>query len=706
MFLSAVRVSLRSHFAIVSLGVALLSTTAVARASSESSWTDATKDELSAAWKPLDAQAAVEVLNWRIDVDDHRYPRDRRTAEYIRYKILIPDKADKVTRVSRIEVAINGQSELRYDIRARLTQPDGTVKLFGKEAILTRPASKTETDSADAEDFGSVIERTEKYLVVSGAKPGSIVEVRIDERDLNPDSDTDETLQLEDIPVRDLEYTFRSGSSSEYNFGFFVLNTSHAKFTEDDKHRIYTVTGHDLPGLVDEPYSGPKADYALTAMCTYIPYDMSAYMTSGSVMPTTIDTKAGPWAVYSSVARIIEEDRSAPTRAVKKAAAELVQGAKDQVEAAARIHRKVRALYQQFVHRAKSRKSLAKDRDINPSLDRALDLDDPPNPDLRSDDFLYLELSLLRAAGLHAELLLLPDRSRVRFDPKTAAPAFLPDWCAAIRIGETWHFSNPISKVPLPFDELSWFNEGQDGLLAREDHQDFIPVPLQDAGSSVVASYGLFSVDASGTLLGDFRIYFTGQEADRIRGKLRDQDSEHQQSYMKSWLGDRFAGADVKVVSIGDVDAPEKPVQVTYHVNWPGYAVLTADRLILQPSVFRAHAAPPFTASQRTNWIMFPFRRTEMDRLAIQLPDGYAPESMSAPPSYPGDALGYRVGLSFDPSKRTLNLQRQLQSAIINMPPQEYTHLKQWFDAVASSDQQELVFIKSAPAATAKPATP
>lgn len=674
---------------------------AVAFANSDSPWTDVPPSELSATWKPMDREAAVEVLDWRIDVDDRRYPRDRRTTEYLRYKILVPNKADKVVRISRTDLTIDGQLELRHDIRARLIQPDGTAREFGPDDILARPASRTETDRAAAGDFGTIISRTEKYLIVPGAKPGAILEVRIEERDSIPDSDTGATLQLDDIPIRNLEYKFHAASDAEYDFRCFVLNTAHAQFTEDAKHRVYTVTAHDLPGLVDEPYSGPKADYALTTLCTYVPYDMVAGMTNGDLMPTTIDTKAGPWALYSSVMRIIEEDRSAPTRAVKKAATELVRGAKDDLEAAVRIHRKVRALYQQFAHRAKSRESLARGRENYPSLDRALDLDDPPDPALRTDDFLYLELSLLRAAGLHAELLLLPDRSRVRFDPKTAAPEFLPDWCAAIRVGDQWHFSMPTSQVPLPFDELSWVNEGQEGLLAREDHQDFIPVPLEEAANSAVASYGLFSIDASGALLGDFRLYFTGQEAYRIRGKLRDQDTEHRQSYLKDWLGDRFKGADLKVLSIGDVDDPEKPVQVTYRVTWPGYAILTADRLILQPSVFRAHAAPRFAGSERTNWVVFPFRWTETDRLAIELPAGYAPESMPIPPSYRGDALDFRVGISFDPSKRTLTLQRQLQSAIINMPPQAYPKLKQWFDAVASSDQQELVFLKSAtPAAT------
>lgn len=663
--------------------------------SADSPWITATAEELSPQWKPLERDAAVEALLWRIEVDDKRYPEDRRTTEYRRYKIFTPEKANDVMRISRTNITVNGLPARRYDIRARLTQPDGTTRELGKESILSRPAARTRRDRDEWGDVGSEIERTEKYLAISGAQPGAILEVQIEERATYARAMTTTVLQLEEVPVRKLEYTLRSGNATDYAHRFFAMNIGQAKVTDDPKHQICRVVGENLPPMVDEPFSGARSDYALTVFSAYTPYEMGALASGGGGYVREIDPKAGPWAVFASIARWMEEDRSEPTRNVKKAAAEITRGAPDDFEKAQRIHRKVQALYQEFARRAKSRESFTHRRDAGPSLDHVLDLGKDMDPRMEADDFLFLALSLYRAAGLKAEALLLPDREVARLDRRMPSAAFIPDWCVAIRLGEQWRFSMPNTRAPLPFGQLPWKNQGQGGLLAHENREDFIDVPLGTADQSSISNFGIFSIKEDGTLTGDMRRLFTGQHAYRVRSDLLNQDFEHQQAVLKEDLNPEFKGADVSVTKIEHLDDAAEPVDVTYHLEWPGYAVVTGERLIVRPSVFRAQSAPPFTATTRRNRIILPFRWKETDRLMITLPPGFRPESMALPPSYPGDVLGYRVAMSFEDAKRTLHLRRDFQTSVITVPVENYSEIKKWYDAVANSDQHELVFIKS-----------
>jgi hypothetical protein len=676
---------------------------ASAAAASDSPWLPVPPEELAATWKPLEPDTAAELLLWRTDVDDKRFPQDRRTTEYRRYKIVVPEKADAIMRISRTEVKVNGFKSREYEIRARLTQPNGTSKELGKESILARPLTKTRADPAEWQKFGTEVERTEKYLAVSGAEAGAILEVQIVTRERRSPIFAQTVLQLEGTPVHRLEYTFRAGNESEYEHRMFVLNIAHAKSKDDPKNHAFTITATDLPALVNEPYSGAKSDYALTVFSSYTAYSMGALSDSGS-MSRVIDPKAGPWAVFASVMRWIEEDRSAPTAKIKKAAAELTQTATSELEKARRLHQRVQASYQDFAHRARSRES-ATQRSLStgPSLDQVLDLGKDAHPDLSDIDFLYLALSLYRAAGLKAELLLLPDREFARLDRRLVSQAFLPEMCIAVSIDNAWYFSMPGTKAMLPFGTLPWQYQGQGGLLARANRQDFIDVPLDAPDKSVITCYGVFTLDEQGTLSGDFRRSFTGQHAYALRNELNEEDQEHQHVTLKNALEHDLKGAELQITNIANLSDPQKPVDITYHLNWPGYAVLTSDRLIVRPSVMRAQASPPFTAATRRNRIVLPFRWQEIDRLVIQLPPGYQPESMAMPPSYPGDVLGYKVVVSFEAPKRLIHLRREFQSAAIMVPTEAYPDLKKWHDAVSSGDQHELVFIK-ADSATATPA--
>jgi hypothetical protein len=419
------------------------------------------------------------------------------------------------------------------------------------------------------------------------------------------------------------------------------------------------------------------------------------FTAGGGAMHRKIDSNAGPWTVYASVMRWLEEDSSKPTSRVKKAALELVQGAASDVEKARRIHDLVQKTHREFLRRAKPRDG-NRPFYTSPSLDAALDLGKNLHPDLRSSDFTYLALSLYRAAGLQAELILLPDRRVARLDPKMASHAFLQDTCVALLIDGAWHFSMVDTKTPLRFGELPWHNQGHGGLLARANRQDFIEVPLTPVDESTINNFGVFTLNEEGRLTGEFRRVLLGHPALALREALINQDNEHQHSLLKESFDDDLKGAELSVTKIANLEEPEKPLEITFKLEWPGYGVLTSDRLILPPSIFRSRAPSPFPAAGRQNAVRMPFKWQETDRLIIRVPAGFEPESMSAPSSYPGETLGFNVRYTYDAAKRHIHVLRTFQSAVMTVSANDYPHLKTWYDATVASDQHELVFIKAA----------
>ena len=661
-------------------------------------WPAYTPEDLSSDKPAIEADAPAELLLWRIEINDKDYPRDRKTTEFRRYKVYDPEKAEDLLRISRFALTVDGLKYSTVDLQARVIQPNGAVKELGKESILERPVARTRTRTTDYDAFGTDFEQKEKYLAIAGLERGAIVDVLITEKDNYSARVTREILQIKNVPIRQLEYTFRHGDPDMYEFRTSVLNAQNAKLNEDKKARVNTLAATNLPGLAEEPYSGSISDYALTALSSYLPYQMMAWTHGAGDSHRTIDPKAGPWAVFASIRRWVEEDLSEPTAKVKKTAVALVEGAKNDVEKAQRIHNRVRDTYQDWRRRAKK---LPRSATAAASMDSALELGKDPHPNLTANDFLMLALAMYRSAGLSAELILLPDRSFARLDPKLPSQAFLREDCIAIKIGEQWHFSDPTQQTPLPFDVLRWRNQGNGGLLARANKQDFIDVPLSPAEKSTIVQLGAFNIEPDGTLVGEFRRTVTGQHAVELRDDLFRQDTQKREVELKEIYEKEMPGAELTVAKVANIENADLPIEVTYQIRWPGYAVLTADRLILRANAFRAQRVSPFTASERRNRIFLPFRWQELDRVMLRLPPGFEPESMVAPASHPGDVLHYKVAYSYEAPKRVVHVRREFSTSAISVPVKAYADLKQWHDAATESDHHELVFLRKSDEAPA-----
>jgi hypothetical protein len=339
-------------------------------------------------------------------------------------------------------------------------------------------------------------------------------------------------------------------------------------------------------------------------------------------------------------------------------------------------------------------------------MDDVLDLAKAHPVQLSSMDFVWLAISLFRAAGLRAEQLLLPDRGMALFSRKLVSPAFLPTRCVALRIGDVWHFSMPDQKNPLAFDELPWQVEGMGGLLALDQKQEFIEVSFSAAAQSATCRTGDFHLDENGTMTGEGGVSYSGHEGQLLRAKLTGQTREEQLAMLQRELTGEFDGADVEVTDLRQLDDVYKPLEVRFKLNWPGFGVVTDQRMIFRPLVFRSKSRSPFASVERRNALVFPFRRRELDAVTIALPAGFEPEAKEAPPSYPGQGLSYQIELGLDRQRMVLHVSRDFSTGVILASPKDYPGIKNWFDAVTLSDQHSLVLIKT-PGETqpAKPAT-
>lgn len=655
-------------------------------------WRPVTPEELGEKSPRISPDAPAEVLFYEVTVDDSQFPQNRRAKHYVRYKVYTPDRAIETTRMSVQETKYFASN---VELYGRLTLPDGTVKEFGKEAVRERTMAKQARGSGLGGLLPTGENMREKFLVIAGVEPGSVVEFyRVDYAGFAPPFSV-YVMQPGGCPTRQAEFVCSFNDDSDIISQAFALNLGDGKLTEDKKKHTVRVTAQNLPGIESEPYSVAEADRTMTVVTCY--ESTTGYLSTRSGMvdpPDRVDGKSAPWAFYATVLNFRSRDFGYVTKRAKALAQELTAAQKTPAEKATVIHRYVRELRQKY-------RSAPAPGDYSVpamSVDDVLDLQAKPQvrrPDL---EFLWLAIALYRAAGLEAEAVLLPDSDLMRFDPRMVSWLFLPHAAAVVKIDGTWTFSAPQLEEPLPFGLLPPNMQGQHGLLGLNLKQEFVSVPFPAPDKSAIVTSGALEVDRLGTLRGELKRLFTGHQAMRVRRKLEPiSDFDARAKEAAAEFGFDAGSAEVTVTAIAGLDDCEVPLELKATVTWPGFATVTKDRLIIRSATMHATEVPPFVSQVRHGTVRFPFPWKSLDRYTIQVPEGFAPEAPSAPGTIDGGAIQYKLEIGYERERRRLHVRREMTSGLVEVAQGNYPQLKLWYESVARADQHEIVFTSHTP---------
>jgi hypothetical protein len=710
-------------------------------------WLPVSAEELAETKPQLEPDAPAEVLFRKVEVDDRDYPLERVTQEYIRFKIYQPEHIEAITRLALTEYSDNSWfgAERRVKLAGRLTLPNHTEKIFGEEAIHERTVAQSGAEqnllTRLLGNSSPVIK--ERFLALSGVEAGAILEYRIEVIDRNSGFNQGFGLQRRELGVREVEYRIRPANAGDWICHYFVLNQSvgHVAVERDRKGNPFTITATNLPALPAEPLVAPAvAYYGLFFLFSYdkvrVQY-IGRKPGFGNEGATVDPRKTGPWSPIATRAYVVLDDRVDVTGRVRNLTAQVTAGATGPLDKAQRIHREVARLFARYREESKFNKTrldLITLSNLTRSIDDLLDYDRSSNVAIPTprDDFTALAMAMYQAAGLECRAILLPDRARLPYGQNLVAAATLPVLAVGVRIDGEWRFSLPAAWPALAFGALPWFCEGRAGLWLQTGNQQFEPIPPSPPEKSLVGNGGVFTLDANGELTGDGERRYTGHAAETLRQQLFNRDERRRRAILSRQLNAAFrmpgaaaaeAGAAevsegaaeegaeeppaqaVTVERISGVDDPAAPIEVAYHLRLPGYAVLTADRLVFRSDPFRLNADTPFTASTRKLDVWFPYLWEELDVATIKLPAGYRP-SYSGVTGPPEDrTLHYASSLGYDPSKQQLTLRREFACNAVTFPAANYPGLKAWYDEMARGDHQEVVLTK-VPAPAAAPAAP
>jgi hypothetical protein len=686
-----------------------------ARADDAPNWDPVTPADLTGTQSAAYPDAPAEVLSWKLELDDRNLDNsERKTSEYIRYKIYDPSRAADVTRISAVDATVENYKISSVAIHGRLILPDGTIREFGKESIHERALLRRASENTLAQRLvgnGGIV-ANEQFLAVEGLQPGAVLEFQtLNTSTYSLNQSFSRNLQKVNIPVRHVDFTVRLFQGEEFNGSAFVGNPNaiHVGQSFDKGRATLHFTADNLPPLVDEPFSPGISGRSVTVFAYE---DLTMIRNRHAVNPVRVDPSDGPWAPVAAKTSLIEEDATLyPPSPVISRAKELSAGAASETEKARRIHNFIHNLYVKFIRSPiGSRERMS--HFTSAPLYNVMTFDENLNTPIAEDDFLWLEIAMLRGIGLDAQTVLLPDRRVMPFNVRLHSALFLPQHAARVRVDGGWQFSLAAVQDLLPFGWLPWRFQNGAALIAGHGKQQFLDVLPQPASKSTVENTGTFTIEPDGSLTGHARRTLTGEPAIILRPRPRNSTVARFKDNVTRNLNAEFPEATITVTSVAGLNDPEAPLQFEFNLNWPNYATATKTRLIFRPSVIHGQFRSPFAAAERKNAVEFPYHWREIDDVSLQLPDGYTLETPSAPPSaVVGDVLTYKTAIGALAKPNQIYLRREFVSDLSSVPVSAYPTLKRWYDLVSQSDMNELVLAKMNPSANepntaAAPATP
>jgi len=574
---------------------------------------------------------------------------------YARIKIL----ADKGESLATVEMPYEKDEDgYVYEVAAiqgRTIHPDGTiVPLTGKPADLL--VAKVGNDKV-----------ARKVFTLPAVTVGSIIEYYYQLRYRDVWEYPPIWRIQRDSFVHKAHYMFTP--ATDYNVGLWTVLPSDVKVKQDAMNR-FALDMADIPPAPSEDWM-PPIENSLYRVQFYIreSNDPDVY-----------------WKTIGSRWSKLVDDFAGPSKEIQEAVAGIVSAADAPLDKAKKLYAAVQALDNTDFSREKTkgeRKAL-KMKQVKHAADVWHDKGG------NSGEIALLYLSMLRSAGLQAYAMQVVDRSRGLFAPGYMYFDQLDDTVVLLALDGKEIVLDPGEKM-CPFQTVSWRHSMATGLRETSNGSAIATTPHQPYTANTIQRTGEVTLDAHGSIDGNFRFIMTGQEALYWRQKALENDDAEVKQQFDEWIAGMVPdGVEAHVDHFIAIDDPQNNLAAV--ITAKGTAgTATSKRLLLPALFFASHGSHPFVDQQkRLMPVDMHYGETVADDVTYNLPAGLEVESAPEPAKVPWEGHAVLVIKSkTDPGAVTVT--RTLARSFTLAANDDYPALRDFYQKVAAADQQQLV---------------
>jgi hypothetical protein len=381
------------------------------------------------------------------------------------------------------------------------------------------------------------------------------------------------------------------------------------------------------------------------------------------------------------------------TNGLRKIASELVAAGDTDVAKAQKIYDAVEKLDNTRFSRQKSQAERKKEK-----LKEIKTLEDVWKQQSGNDDEIaLLYVALARAAGLQAWPVKVVDRNRAIFDGNYFSMRQLDDFLARVTIDGKDIYLDPGQKM-CPFGTLSWKHSLASGFQLTDSGPARVTTPSVGFNATVVQRVADLTIDPAGEVKGTARFVMSGQEALHWRQiSLENDQDEVKKQFNESIRGEFPEGVQAEFDHFLALD--DYKVNLIAVVKLEGTAAAaTGKHLILPGMFFEAQAKHPFAAQEkRATPVDVHYAKMVEDDVTYHLPEGYAVEGIpqKASTTWTGHA---QLKVASQSTANSVQVLRTLAYNFSLLGPKDYPDLHDFYQKVATADQQQIVLSRAAAA--------
>ncbi|MGP8173121.1 MAG: DUF3857 domain-containing protein [Terracidiphilus sp.] len=676
----------------VCLGIALsIAALALSAPGAAQRFREPTKEELQMTSDPKAPGAPAVFLYFEQTTDNHNHYE----SHYARIKVLTELGKEWAT----VEVPyVKGYSATPI-IEGRTIHSDGTViPLTGKaEDLLVFKTTENHVNAAvfnlPSVEVGSILEYKWSIPLTGGKVTGAVDDDEFYTSALAGKMDEEWDVQ-QPIYVHKAHFYWNPFSDLESN-ALSGVNGSSVDYYIDGELAHYLVFTQRLPAGVTTIRS-PKGDFTLDIQ------DVPAFVREANSPPEAsvryqvrfFRTPYNSATVYweNEIQRWSKQlnEFAAQSPAIKDAASQITTGAATAEDKARKLYDAVQALENTDFTRAKS-EAERQQLHLRKELKNAQDVWSEKGGS--GNDLAALYLALARAAGLAADGVQVADRNKRIFDANLLSLHQLDSLLVVLHIDGKDIYLDPGQKL-CPFGQLHWTHTLAGGLAQNAK----IPVytPSNATKDAITARAADVTLDAQGGVTGRIKLMMNGPAALHWRQlNLTSDLDEVKKQFNESLRPLLPQGVSGEVAVFQGLDTSAEYIGAVVRLSGQ-LGNSTGKRLLVPAFFFSTGAHTQFVSEEkREAAVDLHYAEQVIDDVVYHLPPGFTVESAPEPVQLPWPDHATLV-IKTSPGPGTIDIRHTFASFFPLIEPKDYPALRDYYQKIATNDQQQLVLVQAA----------
>jgi hypothetical protein len=247
-----------------------------------------------------------------------------------------------------------------------------------------------------------------------------------------------------------------------------------------------------------------------------------------------------------------------------------------------------------------------------------------------------------------------------------------------------------------PFGMLAGPLQGGYGLLVTPSGGELVQLPQLPASANSIQRTGTMTLDPIGTLTGEVREQWNGDQASAERARLRNlYESTERERILKDRLAQFFTSFDLLKASLSDVRDTSGPLMWRYSIEAQRYAKSTDNLLILRPRILATEASSFLETNEpRENPVEFAAPMLNTDEFDISVPAGYRAEDLPDPVNLESDFVAYHSRTQL--AGQAIRYSRSFEIKRVSVPVDKVEELRKVFRAIRNDENRQVVLVRTA----------